>query len=204
MQSKLQNKLLLATNNPGKLKELRALLSGLSGVALVSPADVGVELEVAETGGAYLENAALKAKAFAEASGLVALADDSGLEVDALDGAPGIYSARFGGMRGAAQHQVLLELLAHVPKGERTARFRAVAVACIPGGDSYHAEGVCEGQIGFAPKGEHGFGYDPLFILPEYGKTMAELDETVKNRISHRARAVQVLLPKLRQIFGLE
>ena len=110
MQSKLQSKLLLATNNPGKLKELRQLLTGLAGVALVSPADVGVSLQVAETGSSYLENATLKARAFAQASGLVTLADDSGLEVDALEGAPGIYSARFGGLKGSDQHQFLLAI----------------------------------------------------------------------------------------------
>jgi len=185
-------KLLVATNNPGKVKEYKELLAGLS-LELTYPAQEGLDIEVAETGGSFAENARLKATAYARASGLLTLADDSGLEVDALDGEPGIRSARYAG-RGASdeeRYRLLLEKLQEVPWEERTARFRCVIAVAMPEGQIHTAEGACEGIIAFAPKGKHGFGYDPVFYFQEYGMTMAELPLETKNRISHRARAAQ-------------
>ena len=194
-------KLLIATNNPGKIREYQELLADLS-LELTSPAQEGLDIEVAETGESFAENARLKAIAYAKASGLLTLADDSGLEVDALGGEPGVRSARYAG-EGASdeeRYQLLLEKLKDVPWEERTARFRCVIAVATPGREVYTAEGSCEGIIAFEPEGEHGFGYDPVFYLPEYGKTMAELPPRVKNKISHRARAVQKTREFLAQI----
>lgn len=187
----MQTKLLVATTNPGKVREIWELLGDL-GVPLAMPADLGLALTVAETGATYAENAILKASAYAAASGLVTLGDDSGLEVDALGGAPGLQTARFAGpgASDADRYQLLLRKLEGIPQAARTARFRcAVAVARL-GGEVAIAEGTCEGLIALAPHGVNGFGYDPVFFLPEYGCTMAELPAGVKNTISHRARAV--------------
>jgi XTP/dITP diphosphohydrolase len=194
-------KLLIATHNPGKAKEYRALLTGLP-LELTYPAQEGLNIEVAETGESFAENAGLKAIAYAKASGLLTLADDSGLEVDALGGEPGIRSARYAG-KGASdeeRYQLLLEKLQGVPWEERTARFRCVIAVATPQGQIYTAEGSCEGIIAFAPKGEHGFGYDPVFYFPEYGMTMAELPPETKNKISHRARAAQKAREILEQL----
>ena len=185
-------KLLLATNNRGKRREWRALLTGLP-VDLLLPAEVGLALEVEEHGSTYAENALLKAHAFAAASGLPSLADDSGLEVDALGGAPGIRSARYVSGSDEVRYQTLLAALRDVPEAQRMARFRCVAALVTPDGQEFLAEGVCEGRITFAPRGSGGFGYDPIFWLPGYGCTMAELPPEEKNRISHRARAAQAL-----------
>lgn len=196
-------KLLIATHNPGKAKEYEELLAGLP-LELTYPAQEGLDIEVAETGASFAENARLKAAAYARASGLVALADDSGLEVDALGGEPGIHSARYAGT-GASdkeRYRLLLEKLREVPWEERTARFRCVIAVATPGGQVHTAEGICEGIIAFAPKGEHGFGYDPVFYLQEYGKTMADLPPETKNKISHRARAVQRAREILEEIQG--
>ncbi len=185
-------KLLLATNNRGKRREWRALLAGLP-VELLLPTEVGLTLEVEEHGSTYAENALLKARAFAAASGLPSLADDSGLEVDALGGAPGIRSARYVSGSDEVRYQTLLAALSDVPEAQRTARFRCVAALVTPDGQEFLAEGVCEGRITFAPQGSGGFGYDPIFWLPGYGCTMAELPPEEKDRISHRARAAQAL-----------
>lgn len=186
-------KLLVATNNPGKVREYEELLVGLP-VEITFPAQEGLVLEVEESGETFEENAGLKATAYARASGLLTLADDSGLVVDALGGAPGVRSARYAGP-GASdvdRYRKLLAALANVPEEQRTARFRCVVAVAQPDGTIYTTDGVCEGQIGFAPRGEHGFGYDPIFIVVGYnGQTMAELSPDIKNRISHRARATE-------------
>jgi len=183
-------KLLIATHNPGKVREYEKLLAGLP-LELTYPAQEGLDIEVAETGGSFAENARLKAAAYARASGLLTLADDSGLEVDALGGEPGIRSARYAGSGASDEdrYRLLLEKLQGVPWDKRTARFRCVIAVATPAGQVYTAEGTCEGIIAFEPQGEHGFGYDPVFYLPEHGMTMAELPPETKNRISHRARA---------------
>jgi XTP/dITP diphosphohydrolase len=185
-------KLLVATNNPGKIREYEALLKGLP-LTLSYPAQEGIDIEVEEAGSTFAENARLKAVAYAAASGLLTLADDSGLEVDALEGEPGTRSARFAG-HGASdedRYRLLLRKLEGVPWERRTARFRCVIAVAGLQGEVHTAEGTCEGVIAFEPKGEHGFGYDPVFYMPEHGQTMAELESEVKNRISHRARAVE-------------
>jgi XTP/dITP diphosphohydrolase len=196
------NKLLVATNNPGKLREYRELLTDLV-LELTLPSQEGIHLEVDESGATFEENARIKALAYAQTSGLLTLADDSGLEVDALNGAPGVYSARYAGSEAsdADRYQKLLAALAGVPPEKRTARFRCVVALARPNGVIDTAEGTCEGQIGFAPRGEHGFGYDPVFIVKGYaGKTLAELPPKEKNRISHRARAVMAIYPRLARL----
>lgn len=182
-------KILVATNNAGKIRELLALLGDLP-LEVVTPAQIRLTLEVAETGATYAENARLKVAAFGVASGLLTLADDSGLEVDALGGAPGVYSARYAGVGAsdADRRAKLLAALAGVP-APRTARFRAVISVRTEQGELYDFEGVCPGEIAFEERGQGGFGYDPIFFLPEHRATMAELPEALKNQISHRGRA---------------
>jgi XTP/dITP diphosphohydrolase len=183
-------KLLVATHNPGKVREYAELLTGLP-LEITYLDREGIDFDVEETGSSFAENALLKARAYAQASGLLTLADDSGLEVDALDGEPGVYSSRYAGPGAgdADRYRLLLHKLRDVPWAERTARFRCVAVVARPDGTARTAEGTCAGIIAFAPRGTGGFGYDPVFYLPELGCTMAELPVEVKNRISHRGRA---------------
>ena len=185
-------KLLVATNNPGKVREYQALFKGLP-LTLTYPAQEGIDIEVKETGSTFAQNARLKATAYARVSGLLTLADDSGLEVDALGGEPGTRSARYAGPLASDEdrYRLLLSRLERVPWQQRTARFRCVIAVARPQGEVHTAQGACEGVIAFEPRGEHGFGYDPVFYVPEHGQTMAELEPEVKNRISHRARAAE-------------
>lgn len=194
-------KLLIATQNPGKLREIWEIISNL-GLTLVTPADLGLKLEVVEDGQTYAENAAKKALAYARASGLPALGDDSGLEVNALGGAPGIHSARYSPKVGASdadRRALLLHNLAARPR-PWLARFYAVIALATPDGKVELASGECHGEIIPDERGSNGFGYDPIFFLPELGKTMAELDEAHKNQISHRARALQNARPFLEKL----
>jgi len=184
-------KLLVATNNPGKVEEIQALLRDLD-LDLVSPAQIGLHLQVTEDGRTYAENAAKKASAFARASGLVSLADDSGLEVDALGGAPGLYSARYSPQPNASdadRRALLLQNLKGKPR-PWAAHFHATIAVAAPGGPVRLAEGACEGEVIPLERGTGGFGYDPIFFIPQVGRTMAELSMDEKNRLSHRARAV--------------
>ncbi len=192
-------RLVLATHNHGKRREWQALLEELP-VTLVLPDELGLSEPVEETGRTYLENALLKARTLAAASGLPALADDSGLEVEALEGAPGLHSARYILGGDEVRYRALLRALEGVPPERRGARFRCVAALVLPDGREFHTEGVCEGVIQTAPSGEGGFGYDPVFFLPEQGCTMAELSFEAKNRISHRARAAQAMRRVLEQL----
>lgn len=192
-------RLVLATHNHGKRREWQALLEGLP-VTLVLPDELGLSEPVEETGRTYLENALLKARTLAAASALPALADDSGLEVEALEGAPGLHSARYILGGDEVRYRALLRALEGVPPERRGARFRCVAALVLPDGREFHTEGVCEGVIQTAPSGEGGFGYDPVFFLPEQGCTMAELSFEAKNRISHRARAAQAMRRVLEQL----
>ena len=196
------NKLLIATNNKGKVKELQGLLKG-TGLELITPKDINLNLEVEEDGTTYAENAIKKASAFAHASGLVSLADDSGLEVDALDGAPGLYSARYHpkpGANDADRRAYMLENLKGKPRPWK-ARFHATIAIAIPEKDVQVVEGNCLGEIIPNERGTGGFGYDPIFLLPELNKTMAELEMEEKNRLSHRAKAVMNSIPVLKKIF---
>jgi XTP/dITP diphosphohydrolase len=196
-------RLLVATTNRGKLRELTALLADL-GLELVTPADVGLDLDVPETGATFAANALLKARAFAAASGLPTLADDSGLEVDDLDGFPGVQSARWVPGSDADRVAALLARIADVPAPRRTARFRSVAALAWPDGHAETADGHVEGRIAAAPRGDGGFGYDPVFLVEDGGYagdcTMAELPPAEKNRLSHRARAVAGLRGALERL----
>lgn len=184
-------KLVLATKNRGKVAEFAAFLAPL-GIHVVALSDYQGAPDVCEDGATFEENAIKKARAAAAFTREIALADDSGLEVDFLGGQPGVLSARFAGCPGddAANNAKLLKLLEGVPWEKRTARFRCVIAIATPAGEVYTAEGTCEGYIGFDPRGEGGFGYDPLFYVPAEGKTFAELDMATKNRISHRGHAL--------------
>jgi XTP/dITP diphosphohydrolase len=194
-------RLLIGTSNLGKKEEYAHLLAPL-GLCLCSPHDLGLTLGLEEIGESYAENARIKAVTYQRACGLLTLADDSGLEVDALGGKPGLHSARYGGPGAddAARYRLLLRKLDGVPWESRSARFRCVIVVVTPGGEIHTTEGVCEGRIAFEPKGEHGFGYDPIFYVPEYAQTMSQLAPGVKNRISHRARALERMVPILAAI----
>jgi XTP/dITP diphosphohydrolase len=191
-------KLLLASTNPGKLIELQAILQDLD-IEFVTPVELGIDLEVQETGETYAENAALKGRAFARLGGLLTLADDSGLEVDALDGQPGLRSHRFVPQPEATdadRRAYLIQRLQGKPPPWK-AQFRCVVAITTPSGEVEFAEGICPGEIIPVERGQNGFGYDPIFLLPELGLTMAELSEEQKNRLSHRARAVMAARPIL-------
>ena len=185
-------KLLIATNNKGKARELSALLAAPIWEC-TTPAEEGIILDPEETGKTFEENAVAKARAFAKASGLITVADDSGLEVDALNGAPGVYSARYAGPEAtdAQRNDYLLARLSGVPWEKRQARFRCVIAIAFPDERLVLCKGECPGLIAFEPRGENGFGYDPIFYLPELGKTMAELTPEEKSRVSHRGKAAR-------------
>ena len=194
-------KLLVATHNQGKVREYRDLLADLPvEVTYLDPE--GITLEVAETGATFEENARLKASTYAGLSGLWTWADDSGLEVDALGGGPGVYSARYAGpdATDADRYRKLLDALAAVPWDQRTARFRCTVALATPEGMLRTVDGVCEGIIAFGPAGSNGFGYDPVFYLPEADQTMAQLPPEVKNQVSHRGRAAKSALAVLREM----
>jgi len=194
--------LLLATNNKGKIGELKALLTGLD-IAVLTPSDVHISLDVLEDGETYAENASKKALAFAKISQMVTLGDDSGLEVDSLGGQPGLHSHRFCPIPDATdadRRKYLLEQLQDRPR-PWVARFRATVAIALPSGNVRLATGQCEGEIIPEERGANGFGYDPIFLILELGRTMAELDMNEKNRLSHRARAVQNAIPILEGIF---
>ena len=190
--------LLVATTNPGKVREYKALLSGLN-VELVGLADVGITTEVDETGTTYAENALLKARTYAKQSRLLTLADDSGLEVDALNGRPGLHSARYAPDSPTRIRKLLAEM-SDVPDDQRSAHFQCVIALAWPDGRAQTTSGTCEGWIARAARGSNGFGFDPIFYMPEYNATLAELPEDIKNTISHRARASQKMRPILESL----
>ena len=190
------NKLLIATNNQKKLKELSAILIDL-GFECVTLRDMGLDIDPEETGTTFAENSYIKAKCGMEASGLPCIADDSGLAVDALDGAPGIYSARY--CEGTDEDRVafLLKNMENVADGNRTARFVSAITCVFPNGDTIAAEGYCEGVITREVMGDGGFGYDPVFLVPEHKATFAQIPQAVKNEISHRANALKIFKGKM-------
>lgn len=192
-------KLIVATKNQGKLLEIKAILSGHT---VLGQDEAGVDVEVEENGSTFAENALLKARAIAALTDGAVLADDSGLEVDALGGAPGIYTARYAGEHATdadRMHKLLSELNG-VPDGKRTARFVCVMALVLPDGSEHTFRGTCEGRIAHAPRGENGFGYDPVFLLPDRGQTLAEIDAAEKNQISHRSRALAQVGEFLKQV----
>jgi XTP/dITP diphosphohydrolase len=198
-------RLLVATKNPGKLKEYREMLNELGEIEWLSLWDVGLgEMEVEETGDTFESNARLKSEAYSQASGLITLSDDSGLVVDALNGEPGVYSARYGGLSLTSDRQryeLLLKNLEGVVPEKRTARFECIVAITSPGKETEFSVGRVEGHIGFGPRGENGFGYDPVFQLPD-GRMLAELPSEEKNPISHRGLALEAALPILRRLLA--
>lgn len=195
--------LLIATHNPGKLREYRDLLADLP-LQVVALADVGIREEVAETGDTFVANALLKAQGYAALSGLWTWADDSGLEVDALDGRPGVHSAYYGGpgLSDRARYTALLAELASHDRATWTARFRCVVALATPDGRVRTVDDAVEGVITDTPRGEHGFGYDPIFYIPEENATMAELPPMRKNAISHRGKAARRAKEVLRALLA--
>ena len=185
-------RLLLATNNKAKVREYRVLLEGIP-YETVAPAEMGIILDVDESGGTFEENASLKAKAYASTGDLLALADDSGLEVDALGGEPGVLSARYAGEGASDRERIeyLLSKLADVPWERRGARFRCAIAIASPNGEVTLCQGECPGIIALEPRGTAGFGYDPVFYLPRLDKTMAQLSMEQKNEVSHRGKAAR-------------
>jgi XTP/dITP diphosphohydrolase len=192
--------LLIGTTNPGKQVEIAAILEPLH-VPLVTPSEIGLEIQIEETGETYAENARLKAGRYAQASGLWAISDDTGLEVELLDGAPGPRSARFA-PTAADRREKLVGQLVGYPRPWK-ALFRAVVAIADPHSLVGEAEGKCHGEILPEPRGTGGFGYDPIFWIPTLGKTMAELDMLEKNAVSHRAQAIHAILPALRMAIEL-
>ena len=186
-------KFVLASKNPDKLKEMREIMDQL-GIEVVSEAEAGVDVEVEETGSTFEENAVLKAKAVCRASGLPAIADDSGLCVTALGGGPGVYSARYGGPGADSKRLVLEDLRGQT---DRTAKFVCCVCCIFPDGGGIGARGECEGMIAYAPRGEGGFGYDPIFLVPGMKKTFAQMTPEEKNAISHRGKALAAFQEKL-------
>ena len=194
-------RLLIATHNRGKLIEYQEMFADLP-FDLVTLDDIGIRDDVAENGAMFAENARTKAEAYAQQSGLLTLADDSGLQVDALGGEPGVRSKRYAGANKSDAERIafLLDKLRAVPPGKRAARFRCAIALATPDGKLWETDGACEGEIAFEPRGENGFGYDPIFQIAERGARMAELSTTEKNKVSHRARAAEkarIILEKM-------
>lgn len=192
-------RIIFATGNPGKIREIREILADF-GVEVVSMKDAGIQLEIAEDGKTFAENALIKARTVCDASGEITMSDDSGLVVDALDGEPGIYSARWLGETTSydVKNAEILHRLEGVPEEQRSARF-VCAVACVfPDGTELTSEGVFEGRIGYEAKGENGFGYDPIFYVPSEGRYSAELSPEEKNSMSHRGQALRKMKEQLR------
>ncbi|MCX7747604.1 MAG: XTP/dITP diphosphatase [Clostridia bacterium] len=194
-------KFIVATRNKGKLKEIQEILRGFQ-VDVISMEEAGIFKDIEETGTTFEENAMIKAKEVLKLTGEIVMADDSGLEVDCLDGAPGIYSARFAG-EGASdedRNNKLLSMLQGVELEKRTARFVCAVAVVFPDGREFTVKGICEGYIGFEPKGTNGFGYDPLFYMPEYNMTTAQMKSEDKHKISHRGRALKKMVEEFKKI----
>jgi XTP/dITP diphosphohydrolase len=202
-RTQLMQKLLIATHNQGKLDEFRQLLDGLD-LEVTDLEAVGITQDVEETGTTFAENAILKARAYAEMSGLLTWSDDSGLEVDALGGRPGVYSARYGGpgLTPRDRYLRLLDELRPYPRQSWTARFRCVVALVLPDGELHTVDDKIEGIITDQPAGEFGFGYDPIFYLPEYQATLAEISPELKNEISHRGKATRTAKQLLRTLLA--
>lgn len=194
----MKQTIIFATGNQGKMREIRQILDGMD-VELLSMKEAGIKLDIAENGATFEENAMIKAKAVAEKTDAIVLADDSGLEIDYLDKAPGIYSARFLGEDTSydIKNADLLRRMEGVEDEKRTARFVCAIAAVLPDGEAFTTRGIIEGRIGYAPQGENGFGYDPIFYLPDRGCTTAQLSEEEKNAVSHRGRALKAMREEL-------
>ncbi|MFR8171955.1 MAG: XTP/dITP diphosphatase [Marvinbryantia sp.] len=201
----MEKKIVFATGNEGKMKEVRMILADL-GIPVLSQKEAGISVEVEENGKSFAENARIKACAVQKLTDAIVLADDSGLEVDYLDRAPGIYSARYMGEHTSydIKNNHILELLADAPPEKRTARFVCAIAAALPDGTVLTSEGVMEGEIGYEIAGENGFGYDPIFYLPQYGCTSAEISPEQKNEVSHRGKALRAMKEQLKTYYNKE
>ncbi len=194
-------RIIFATGNAGKMAEIKEILADLE-IPVLSMKEAGITADILENGKSFEENADIKAKAIMELTGDVVLADDSGLEIDYLNGEPGIYSARYMGEDTSykIKNQSLIERLEGVPDEKRTARFVCAISAALPDGRILRSRGTIEGIIGYEERGENGFGYDPIFYLPEYQRTTAELSPEMKNELSHRGKALRIMKEKLREV----
>ena len=199
----MSRRVIFTTGNKGKMNEIRQILSDMD-LELLSMKEAGIDIEIVEDGSSFEENAIIKAKAVAACTDAIVLADDSGLEIDYLNGEPGIYSARYMGEDTpySVKNRNFIERLQGVPAEKRTARFVCVIAAAMPDGEVFTTKGVIEGQIAEEPRGENGFGFDPIFYVPEYGCTTAELSEEQKNEISHRGKALTAMKEELRKRIG--
>lgn len=197
----MKKTIVFATGNQGKMREIRQILAGMD-VDILSMKEAGISMDIVEDGTTFEENAIIKAKAVASATKHIVLADDSGLEIDYLNKEPGIYSARYMGEDTSydIKNANLIERLSGVEDEKRTARFVCAIAAVLPDGQILTVQGVIEGRIAYEPKGSNGFGFDPIFYLPEYGCTSAELSEEDKNAISHRGRALRAMKEKLKEV----
>lgn len=197
------HKIIFATSNEGKMKEVRMILADL-GMEILSTKEAGIEADIVENGSTFEENACIKAAAIQRMAGGIVLADDSGLEVDYLDKAPGIYSARYMGEDTSydIKNRAIIDKLKDAEGEERSARFVCAIAAALPDGEILTTRGTIEGQIGYEIAGDGGFGYDPIFYLPERGVTTAQLSAEEKNKISHRGKALQAMKIKLMEILG--
>ncbi len=193
-------KIVFATGNKGKVKEIQMILADL-GVEVTTMKEEGIQVDVDENGTTYEENALIKAREVAKYTDAIVMADDSGLEIDYLNKEPGIYSARYMGEDTSyrIKNGNLIDRLAGVPDEQRTARFVCAIAAVLPDGRELTARGIIEGRIGYEEKGKNGFGYDPIFYVPEFGKTTAELTEEQKNKVSHRGRALEIMKEELKK-----
>lgn len=201
----MEHRIIVATGNEGKMQEVRLILADL-GIEIISMKEAGASCEIEETGSSFAENAEIKAKAVWEQTGHIVLADDSGLVVDYLGGEPGIYSARYMGEDTSYEikNQAIIDRVAEAKEEERTARFVSAIAAVLPDGTILHTEGTVEGEIAYQPAGTEGFGYDPIFYLPEYGMTSAQIPIEKKNEISHRGKALEAMKQKLKGLYREE
>ena len=195
-----EQRIIFATGNEGKMKEIREIMSDLN-VLVLSMKEAGIDIDIVEDGNSFQENADIKALAIAKLTGDIVLADDSGLEIDYLNGEPGIYSARYLGEDTSydLKNQYIMKQLENVPDEKRTARFVCAISAVLPSGEILHSQGAIDGKIGYEQKGSNGFGYDPIFYLPKYQCTSAELLPEQKNALSHRGQALRIIKAKLRE-----
>ncbi len=196
----MSKKIVFATGNAGKIKEIQEIMGDL-GLEVVTMKDAGIDLEIEENGSTYEENALIKARAVAIYTDAIVMADDSGLEVDYLNGEPGIYSARYLGEDTSykIKNATIIERLDGVPDEDRTARFVCAIATVLPSGEEFTSRGVIEGRIGYEEAGTNGFGYDPIFFIPEFQKTTAQLDSQEKNKVSHRGKALEQMKEELKR-----
>lgn len=201
----MSKKIIFATGNAGKVKEIRMIMAD-TGMEVLSMKEAGISVDVDENGSTYEENALLKARAVAACTDAIVMADDSGLEIDYLNKEPGVYSARYMGEDTSyrIKNNNLIERLNGVPDEQRTARFVCAIAAVLPDGKELTTRATIEGRIGYEEKGENGFGYDPIFYVPEFGKTTAELTEEEKNQVSHRGKALELMKEELKKYEGTD